>query len=604
MQRVLKYLVFVLLVLAFSTKAAVQYQVDIIEPDHHLAEITIVLPKGSEQMDLMLPAWRTGKYKILNFASGVRNFSAQDKQNNTLKWQRIDKSHWRVLNPNQSEVKVKYLVYANELESRTRHIDESHAFLDATSVLMYESSQMNDIHRVKLIVPSYWKSYSGMTQTAEHEFIAQSYHQLASSPIETGMSQLQEFSVGQQDYQLVVWGEGNYSLDKMVKDLKRLVAQSQTIWQGYPFKKYLFIVHATSGATGATEHINSTIIQRPRFSFAPDKEYLKFLRTASHEFVHTWNVKAYRPKALVPYDYQQENYTDLLWLAEGSTSYFQERLLLTAELQSLKEFLKQLSDRIYKFQHRPGHKLQSVAESSKEAWIAQSGDFSNNHSVNIYSAGYIASWLFDYQMLIKSDLKVGYKNLHSKLYSKTNQNDEDFKRLFARGFDSAEVIAIASELTGENFEQWWQESIVSPLNVNFDDLLNHAGLKFVPLDDQHYVAWIGVDTSEEKGALILNGVEKGGPAWKAGLTTDDELVAIDGFKVNHSTFKAQIAKYKPGTKIELAIFRNDKLQKRVVTLGKITKKTRKIELVESPSQAQKSYFKAWLGIDFPLKESE
>ncbi|HBF45198.1 MAG TPA: hypothetical protein DDW91_01290, partial [Shewanella frigidimarina] len=53
------------------------------------------------------------------------------------------------------------------------------------------------------------------------------------------------------------------------------------------------------------------------------EDYLRFISTASHEFIHTWNVKAYRPQGLVPYDYQSENMTDLLWMAEGSTSYFQ-----------------------------------------------------------------------------------------------------------------------------------------------------------------------------------------------------------------------------------------------------------------------------------------
>ena len=110
------------------------------------------------------------------------------------------------------------------------------------------------------------------------------------------------------------------------------------MWDDYPFERYVYIVHATSGVRGATEHLNSTVIQLPRFKFRERKDYLRFISTASHEFIHTWNVKAYRPAQIAKYDYQQEKVTDLLWLAEGSTSYFQNQLLLSGGIMKPKEF--------------------------------------------------------------------------------------------------------------------------------------------------------------------------------------------------------------------------------------------------------------------------
>ncbi|TMN94298.1 peptidase M61, partial [Pseudoalteromonas sp. S407] len=99
-----------------------------------------------------------------------------------------------------------------------------------------------------------------------------------------------------------------------------LVKTGDVIWDDYPYQRYVFMVHSTSGARGATEHLNSTIIQRHRDKFAKREDYLGFIATAAHEFIHTWNVKAYRPEGLVPYDYLAPNYSRLLWLAEGSTS--------------------------------------------------------------------------------------------------------------------------------------------------------------------------------------------------------------------------------------------------------------------------------------------
>jgi predicted metalloprotease with PDZ domain len=169
-------------------------------------------------------------------------------------------------------------------------------------------------------------------------FTAPNWDVLTDSPIEAGPHQLRSFEADGRRYELVFWGRGNYDADKVAADLKKLVPQSQTIWRGYPFERYLFIIHATDGVGGATEHMNSTVIQLPRYRFKPDSGYLGFLATASHEFIHTWNVKAYRNAAMVPYDHQRENYTDLLWVEEGSTEYFTDHLLLRAGLMKPQQY--------------------------------------------------------------------------------------------------------------------------------------------------------------------------------------------------------------------------------------------------------------------------
>ncbi len=584
--------------------AKVQYQITVDKPEHHLAEINIQLPLGQDVLNLSFSGWRTGRYKIINSANGVRQFSALDEKGNALNWTRIDKSRWQVKNPRKGRVKVSYQLYANELGSRSRHIDSTHAYLDATAVLMYEPSLISEVHNVKLNVPKAWKSYSGMTEIAPHEFIAQSFHQLASSPIESGINQLRQWQVDGRQYQLVIWGKGNYDSRKMAKDLKSLVSQGKKVWKDYPFKKYLFIVHATSGAKGATEHINSTVIQKTRFSFAPRKDYLKFLRTAAHEFVHTWNVKAYRPAELVPYDYQKENYTRLLWVAEGSTSYFQDQLLLMAKLEKPKEFLTELSERIDDFQHRPGGKVQSVSDASFEAWIAQRGDFANNHSANIYSEGYMASWLLDFKMLQDSDLKSGYKQLHNELFGLIKQNPEEYKKNRAVSYNAEMMISIANKLTGEDYKAWWQRNINKPFSIDFEDMLDNVGLRFVPLKNKDYKPWMGFKSETEKGWITFTEVEMDGPAWKAGLTIGDQLVAINGIKVIPDKLKKQLESYKAGNELKLVIFRNDQLFSKTLTLGKITKKPAKIEFVESPSNRQKRFFKAWTGIEYPAKKEK
>ncbi|MDP2560926.1 M61 family metallopeptidase [Psychrobium sp. 1_MG-2023] len=583
-----------LLALLFASSqayATVDYHVDLSTPEHHLGKVSMTLPASGEgSSTVMMPAWRTGKYKILDLANGVRHFSATDAQGTPLSWQHTDKASWTIDNPTQGEIKVSYTVYANQLGLRSRHIDDSHAYLDATGVFMYDPKRRDEDISVTLTVPSQWKSYAGMERKGEHHFVAENYDVLVDSPIETGISELFEFEEDGKDYQLVIWGEGNYNAPQMAKDLQQMVGASQNIWQGYPFDNYVFMVHATTDARGATEHLNSTVIQRKRFSFAPRKQYLSFLKTAAHEFVHTWNVKAYRPEGVAEYDYQRENYTDLLWISEGSTSYFQSQLLLQAGLITHKEFFEDLARRIDSHTKKPGRHVQSVAESSHESWIAMPGDFAHNHSVSIYSEGFIASLAFDFQLLSDSRMKAGYSELHRELYK---------QHRLPKPFNANDIKSIAQSLTGKDYTQWWHKNVESPLAVDFDALLDKAGLELVYPNKSKEIADTGFVSVDNHGLVTLTRVLKDSAAWQAGLTTGDQIVAINGLKVNQSTLKTRLAQYQPGQELTLSLFRRDRLIDKSLTLAAKMNKNPVIRPQKKVSRSQKAFFKAWLGVKFP-----
>nr|WP_256435622.1 PDZ domain-containing protein [Aliikangiella sp. G2MR2-5] len=588
----------------YSLSAKVSYLISIEQPEHHLAQVEMRIPAGMKSVVVKMPAWRTGNYKILNQANGVRDFIAKGKNGRELVWKRIDKSSWQIENPSERELTVSYLLYANELSSRTRHIDYSHAYLDATAVFMYVPELMEQVHRVELNVPVGWKSFSGMVQAQPHEFLAQDYHQLADSPIETGVNDVYEFSEDERDYQVVIWGKPAKKSQTIVEDLQKMVSASQTIWKGYPYQKYVFIIHATAEATGATEHINSTVIQRPSELFAKRKDYLdRFLRTAAHELVHTWNVKAYRPKGLVPYEYQHENYSDLLWLAEGTTSYLQDHILLNSDLQTMDEFLDKLAERIDEFQQKPGRNIQSISAASMEKWIAQGGDFANNFSVNIYTEGFMASWLLDFEMLEDSNMSAGIKELHDSLYQK--QNDKrDGRQFVVTDFDTAEVVATIEKLTNKLYKNWWRENIESPKDIDFNNLLNKVGLEFAPVKNSDNKVWMGFESKEQGSLIQLTSVEREGPAWEAGLTSGDILLAIDKRQVDSKSLEKWLIQYNEGDEVELTLFRDRQLIKRHLKLTKRLSKKRKIRFLESPSETQKAFFKAWLGMEFPVNRAE
>jgi len=592
---------FLTLIITFyvtSVQANVLVNIGIEQPQHHYAQIKINFEKfTTEQASFHLPTWRTGRYEIINLANGIREFTAFDSQGNKLEWQKLDKDTWQVQGTLNKKVQISYQVYANQLGQRTRHIDDSHAFIDASTVVMYSDVFRGHKHIIDLNVPATWRSVSGLesgknSNTNSHQFIAKNYDILVDSPIETGVNEHHKFVIEGRDYELVIWGKGNYDSAKMVADLKVLVQQSKHIWHGYPFKRYVFMVHATSGARGATEHLNSTIIQTSRFKFSERKDYLRFISTAAHEFVHTWNVKQYRPKGLVPYDYQQENYSTLLWLSEGSTSYLQNQLLLRGDLMSSKEFLESLAKRITSYIHKPGRQSQTVAQASFNKWLEEGGDYDNNHSVNIYSEGFLVSWLLDFSIMEKTALEKSYRDVHNTLY-------QDYK--IPKGFDEKDLLTILKDLTNDDYQVWWQENVHGYAKVDFNALLAKAGLtmSYGEKDKSKQIAWAGIKTKQVTNGLEITHVEKNSPAWQVGLTLGDIIVAINDLRMADKDLTTRLKNFKPKDRMSVTFFRRDELVTRMIILGETPKSKLKVIPLEEASDEQKAFFKHWTGIAFP-----
>ncbi|ACJ30351.1 PDZ/DHR/GLGF [Shewanella piezotolerans WP3] len=571
--------------------ADVDYTIDLLNPEHHLAKVEVSFPKtSSSALVVNLPVWRTGKYEVLPLADSVRLFKAKDASGSELPWTRTASGEWTVALDKPTAVTVSYQLYANKLGQRVNHIDASHAFLDASGTFVYSPEFRGEPINVSLSVPTQWNSYSGMDkgQTA-HSFAAANYDILVDSPIETGISEHREFKADGKQYELVIWGEGNYDIDKMVEDLSKLSGQAEVIWDDYPFERYVYMVHATSGARGATEHLNSTIIQRPRFSYRDRKDYLGFIKTASHEFIHTWNVKAYRPQGLVPYDYQEEGITQLLWIAEGSTSYFQSQLLLRAGVITAKEFFEDLAKRVAQSEQTPGREIQSIASASANQWASTGGDYAVNHSTNIYSEGYLTSLALDFSLLSETKLKHSYRDVHRELYQ---------SHRIPAGYSIEDVKSILKKVSGTSYEKWWQQHVNSPISLDFESMLKQAGLIVGYGEDAKSEPFVGVTLASD--SLILSRVLRNGPAWNAGIVLGDEIVAVNGLKVTAAGFDSRIKDFKAGGEITLTLFSNDRLKEVKLTLGEQKSGKMAISSVAKPNRAQKAFLKAWLGIDWPF----
>src|SRR5262249_44949299 len=244
------------------------------------------------------------------------------------------------------------------------------------------------------------------------------------------------FSVKGVPHRIVIDGDGNYSPERMRQDVEKIVAAEVEIMGGeIPYKDYTFILHLRSNTGGGLEHMNSAALGYPRFGFktqtgdrmtsaAPnavgaDRDYRGFLSLVAHEFFHLWNVKRIRPDALGPFDYTKENYTKVLWVAEGITDYYADIALRRAGLITERDFLTGAARSFQSLQNTPGRLVQSAEEASFDTWIKfyRQDENSDNSQVSYYDKGAILGLLLDLEIRNHSNGAKSLNDVMHYLYS-------------------------------------------------------------------------------------------------------------------------------------------------------------------------------------------
>ena len=351
------------------------YQVDLSE--RAMQTVTIearFTGVAGDTLDFHLPVWRSGLYLVLDFVGTVSGLQVSDGHGHALPFEQTAKSSWRVSRPDSDtgDVVVRYRVFADSLTDRTRHVDTDHAFLNPAAVFVY-ADQLRDLPiEVTLDLPESWQAASGMEQPVPGRFVAPHYDRLVDSPIEAGTFDLVTFEAAGMTVDFLIHGIWDGDEERLTNDMSALVEATAAVFasseSGLPTDYYLFILHSGDGLGGGTEYYNSTLVHTDPRAFWDEDRWQGFLGLMAHEFFHTWNVKRFRPAAIDRYDYQDINYTELLWVAEGLTSYYDQLLPVRAGLVSVDDYRDQLADTITSVVDAPGYSQDTLARASFEAW--------------------------------------------------------------------------------------------------------------------------------------------------------------------------------------------------------------------------------------------
>lgn len=524
--------------------APVHYRVEVADPNAHLFSITLTVATPAADQQVSLPVWIPGSYLIREFSKSLSGLEAR-QAGRAIASKQLNKNTWQISCKPTQPLVLRYQIYAYDNSVRTAWLDRARGFFNGTSVCLKVKGHEHGTHVLELPEPAAsvavagWSLATGLTPQKINKqgfgsYMATDYDELVDCPVEMGNFWSGSFKACGVPHRFVVAGAlPAFDGERLIEDAKKICEAQIRFWHGSkkpPFKNYLFMLNAVDDGYGGLEHRNSTALickrhDLPRQPRPGDSKTIKvsegytILRgLISHEYFHTWNVKRLRPAEFSDYDYDQENYSELLWFFEGFTSYYDDLFLRRTGLLDNAGYLRLLNKTINQVMQTPGRLVQSVAGASFDAWVKYYRQDENtpNATVSYYTKGSLVALCFD--LSLRLDGKAPASNLDEvmrALWHNCNagpMREQDFvialQALGQRSF----AVELAAWVHGKG-------------ELPLKELLEAHGVSVFE-DPAQLAHRLGMRVSDSN-SLQVKAVLRGSVAEKAGFAAGDEWVGVE-----------------------------------------------------------------------------
>ncbi|MBR7779967.1 M61 family metallopeptidase [Undibacterium rugosum] len=570
---------------ARQTTAGIHYSIIPKDLAGHLFQVTLdIAQPATDGQILSLPVWIPGSYMVREFARNIVQIKAS-AAGKKVSLKKLNKHTWQAA-PCKGALSISYEVYAWDLSVRAAHLDQNHAFFNGTSVFLAVHGQENsqhvvDIQRAADPVCKSWRVATSLPELKAKRYgfgtyVARDYDELIDHPVEMGDFALASFEACGVPHDFVVTGKvPNMDMDRMVSDVKKICESQIALFEPRtkkaPMDRYVFMTMVVGEGYGGLEHRASTalICNRNDIPLKHQSEmsegYKGFLGLCSHEYFHTWNVKRIKPAVFASYDLSQENYTSLLWLFEGFTSYYDDLMLVRAGVIDEAAYLKLLAKTVNMVLRGSGRLKQSVAESSFDAWTKyyRQDENSPNAIVSYYTKGSLVALGLDLSIRQQT---AGKKSLDDVMRALWQQFGRDFyTRLPSgeqRGLGEQEIAAIIEKTTGVDVRRFLDKHVFGTEDVPLSSLYADFGV-LVDGGVASQKASLGVKVARDGNDCKLANVFEGRAAHQAGLSAHDVLIAINGLRITAADaadgLSNAVGRYRIGETVEIHAFRRDEL---------------------------------------------
>ncbi|HLJ46757.1 MAG TPA: PDZ domain-containing protein [Bryobacteraceae bacterium] len=548
---------------------------------------------NGDTQDFKMPVWMPGYYRIMDYSKDVVNFKAADGAGHALGWTKTDKNTWRVKTAGAAPVVLDYDVYAFTRFVGNNYLDDQRGYFVGPGMYLYVPGLIRRPATVHIKLPAGWSSVAnGLDPVAGERdtFRASDFDLLYDCPMLLGNQEHFQFEVNGIPHFIVAEDvPAHIDRPKIAADLKKIVEAATAMMVEIPYKHYTFLLMGRGA--GGVEHLTSAAMLFNGESLNTPDGYIRWLSFAAHEYFHTYNVKRIRPIALGPFDYDRENFTTMLWEAEGFTSYYQDLLVERARLMTPTQYFATLTRNISTYENSPGHRFQSAAQSSIDTWIR--GEDAANTTISYYNKGPAIAAMLDYKIRAETGNQKSLDDVMRALYKEFFQEKK-------RGFTDEEFRAVCERIAGVSLREIFDDYVASTKDVDYRKYFALAGLKIDTELQAQPGTYLGATVGSQgrggpggaappNGLQAISHIDYDSPASRGGLSVGDEILAVDGIRV--SSVSEALGARKSGERIRILFSRDQHMREVDIVLGSKMERSFKIEPFEKPTPAQEAIIK-------------
>jgi predicted metalloprotease with PDZ domain len=511
-----------------------KYRVSIENPNSHTVKVRLILENVKRDAPLIffLPTWSPGSYLQRDYSRFISNISVVQENGEPLYFDKITRSEWKIywdhlpVSHITSHIEIHYEVYCHELTVRTSHITREHAFLHGPSYLIGAQGYQFQKNTIEFQFPLSWSTIStslrALPEKDKNIYEALNYDTLLDSPVEIGC-QSQDFRLIQgKAHYFATFGESFPHKNDLLADSEKIISYISEYMGGMPYDHYTVINHFAAGLYGGLEHSDSTVLHFDGRTLGHRENYLKYIELLSHEYFHTWNIKRIRPIELGPFDYTKENYTKLLWLAEGLTSFMDKLFVYQSGLCSLEEYLQSFLGDIQKYYNTPGRNFDSLDSSSFDAWIKlyKPHENSNNQTISYYLKGGLVFFILNTYF---KEQNISMKDFLQLLWN-------SYKNNTAHGLTYREFFDMLEEFAGQEIADSFWNMVKTTQEIPLEQAFNKMGVSFEWRENNK--PYFGANFEKTFEGPRVTSVVIDSPSFKNGLSVGDIILAVNNQSIS------------------------------------------------------------------------
>jgi predicted metalloprotease with PDZ domain len=463
----------------------INYRVSMDDAANHNFRVSMTLKEVStDTMVLKMPVWTPGYYWIQNYPKNLSRLEITDGSGRECPIRKTSKNVWKVATGGSGTLEASWVIYGNSHSVADAFIDSTHAFIVPAALFLYPENGLSLPSEVTFELYPGWTTVSTglepVTSAAsvapvkgkERTYRASCFDVLFDSPILAGNQEVMTFTVNAVPHHIAVLNQGNYDREALKRDYAKVVESAVNLIGEMPYRHYTFLIMGQG--MGGLEHLNSMAVFTGREDgdiYPADRRAFRgWMKFIAHEFFHLYNIKTIRPIALGPFDYDRENYTNMLWVSEGFTVYYENIIMNRAGFMTPDEMLESFSRSISAYESIPGSRVQSATLSSFDTWINffSRSENSQNTTISYYDKGCGLGLLLDLKIRQSTGSMKSLEDVMRILYY-------EYHKKLGRGFTDKEFRMECEKIAGVELGELfgWASSVIRP---EYDRYLGYAGL--------------------------------------------------------------------------------------------------------------------------------